>query len=179
MPLDSTPRIRFNWTASCVLRDINTAFFSFQMSYGFTEHAFTNFTYMRNKSTIFSTPIFTKRVTAQQHYVQNSFTEFQQNRAKKVESADENSFTPLSKAWFSLGRFSRNPKPLNIFFCVWSCLLYQTANAMENVESFGKLHLHPEANCGFYCAYFHALHGDFLYRSRNIESNGTNSLGPQ
>jgi len=39
---------------------------------------------------------------------------------------------------------------------------------MENVESFGKLYLRPEAKCGFYCAYFHdthtywhALRGDF------------------
>jgi hypothetical protein len=75
-----------------------------------------NFTYVHNKSTVFSAPVFTKRVTAQQHSVQTSYTEFQQNRAKKVERADENSFTPLSKVWFSRGRFSPNPKSLNIFF---------------------------------------------------------------
>jgi len=69
-----------------------------------------------NKSTVFSSPVFTKRVAAQQHYVQTSYTEFQQNRAKKVESADKNSFTSLNKVWLSLGGFSRNPKSLNIVY---------------------------------------------------------------
>jgi len=60
---------------------------------------------VHDKSTVFSAPIFTKRVAAQQHYVQTSFTEFQQNRAKKVENADENSFTPLRKYGFHWADF--------------------------------------------------------------------------
>ena len=92
-----------------------------------------HFTYVHNRSTVFSAPMFTKRVTAQQHYVQTSYDEFQQNHAKKVESWDENSFTPLSKIWLSLGRFSRNLKSLIFFFC--GCLLYRTPNTMENVGS--------------------------------------------
>ena len=44
-----------------------------------------------------------------------------------------------------------------IFFC--GCLLYQTANTMENVESFGKLHLRPEAKCGFYFLFSRYSHG--------------------
>ena len=56
-----------------------------------------DFTDVHDKSTVFSALIFTKRIAAQQYYVRTSFTEFQQNCAKKGESADENSFMPLSK----------------------------------------------------------------------------------
>lgn len=78
-------------------------------------------------------------IHAQQHYAQVPYTEFPRNKKINVESIDANSLTPLSKAWPSLWRCSRDSA---INFCA---KFYVNWTSVENGVMF---YLCPKVNCG-------------------------------
>jgi len=65
---------------------------------------------------LFRAPIFPKLTIAQRYYVEISCTEFHPNRSGNMESANENSFTPLSELWLSLSRSARTSRTFDSFY---------------------------------------------------------------
>jgi hypothetical protein len=63
--------------------------------------------YDHKKSTAFLAPSFTKLANDQQHYVQMYHSGHHPDWTINLEIVDKNSFTPLSRVWLSLWRFSR------------------------------------------------------------------------
>ena len=78
-------------------------------------------------------------IRAQQHYVWVPYTELPWNRKINVESIDRNSLTPLSKAWLSLWRCSRDS---TVNFCA-KFYVYRTS--VENRVIFYLCH---KVKCG-------------------------------
>jgi hypothetical protein len=85
--------------------DLAALLLPIEMSYSFTLKC--DFIHAHNKSTAFRGQIITGLTSAQLHYVKVSLTELHLDRTTNVESTDRNTFTPISKIWLSLHRFSR------------------------------------------------------------------------